>query len=818
MSTTQATCAYSFISSLSKAELCSEVALKACNFHRHYINVFRLYYCTLDSQDLLFHLISLLLFFIALISLNYVRRTYFVPFIFQTRTSLRLGGNLAEAVLIPIAYGVIPALMRIQASYKSVPIQFNTGVGMGTMFLICTLVIGVACIYIKRSDTIDFTRALTSYGFMVLTVFVYLILGVTRQLNWPEGLGMIALWVVYVSLLQLQHNENELKERSRRIKGEAAPEEYKKRGLGVLERIEARINKDAAKAALADDIYKVNIKMASREDSKVDITYLEDEEEEEASKPTQLSTLRLTHPSTSNIPVQHSSNFPTRDNHTQLQEGGLQSPNAGFVNKQDPNSSTLELPASPRKRRSILQTAVVKADPKEFKNEVKSKVRMLQENFNYTRKSVEVDVADLTHTVRRGSYSHQDLDVDKHEEVTEGAEVWDGQDASSSEEEGTEKKKEDAEDNNEKKEFKQENIEDNPLHKPETSNTNENFQPPTINHVVATKHEHPRLLELETSLLSELETTELDILDPIFSSPSSYKVSKIEMGIIETYILKNKELTNQFVRSAELNSLLYLNSHDQPLNLAPSRLYYMLTYPIRLLCMISTPPTSEAGFSKLRMLSWPIFGVPFICYVFSYGSVYNTYLGFILVSFFSISCSLLAYFAFREDVGLNDAGWRAVRLIGAVAAGSWMWWLSDLLVNFIRTYATHYNLRWELFGFGILNFLMWTPVFGSFGKIIDYTRSMPSLTPIMFSSLFIGGLCIVIQTSLDGPQKFELFAGNDTGFFLFSFTSVNFIVCLGSLIMLWVAERQYTATLGVGLTSIYFLGLSFSIAGVLFLN
>jgi len=92
---------------------------------------------------------------------------------------------------------------------------------------------------------------------------------------------------------------------------------------------------------------------------------------------------------------------------------------------------------------------------------------------------------------------------------------------------------------------------------------------------------------------------------------------------ISNYIIDNRETTNDIVRSAEINNILFQNLSLRPFTSLPSALKFfsLLNLPISILTYFTVLPTTATGYTKARYILNPIFGGAFLYYIISYGQI-----------------------------------------------------------------------------------------------------------------------------------------------------------------------------------------------------
>ena len=200
-------CNYSHLSTLAKtkssAQMCAEVANGICDGPHHYFNMFKVHYCMFGGSKGAYIGLVILISVICFLWLNYVRRSYFVRPIYKLRRALSMNSNMAEAILIPIAYGIVPLIVRIQGAHKNMSFSFNMSASLGSMFTLCGFVIGVCAVVLKVSRPVNAAKVSINLLFIVISVLLMLILGLKREADLIDGIVFVGAWVVYITFLYL---------------------------------------------------------------------------------------------------------------------------------------------------------------------------------------------------------------------------------------------------------------------------------------------------------------------------------------------------------------------------------------------------------------------------------------------------------------------------------------------------------------------------------------------------------------------------------------------------------------------------------------
>jgi len=179
-------------------QMCEIVAKGICNGPHHYINMFKVYYCWLGGHRGAYIAIAALVTIFTFLWLNYIRRTYYTRPIYKFRTTLGLSDHMAEAVLVPLAYGIVPLIVRFQGAHKNMSFSFNMAATLGSMFTLTAFVIAVCAIVLKISKKADQGKILINLLFIVIGCVLMLLIGIKREVTWVDGVVFIALWIFYL--------------------------------------------------------------------------------------------------------------------------------------------------------------------------------------------------------------------------------------------------------------------------------------------------------------------------------------------------------------------------------------------------------------------------------------------------------------------------------------------------------------------------------------------------------------------------------------------------------------------------------------------
>lgn len=182
-------------------QMCKFVANGICNGPHHYLNMYKLYFCYLNEHKGTFILLTTILAIFLFFSLNYIRRAYFARPILNLRKVLGISDTMAEVILVPFAFGIVPLFMRLQGAYKDVSYSFNMAGTLGSMLTLTAFVIGICSIVLKISRKVDQKKVMIDLVFILVCCFLIFLIGLKREVEWMDGIVLVGLWIVYLFII-----------------------------------------------------------------------------------------------------------------------------------------------------------------------------------------------------------------------------------------------------------------------------------------------------------------------------------------------------------------------------------------------------------------------------------------------------------------------------------------------------------------------------------------------------------------------------------------------------------------------------------------
>ncbi len=220
----------------------------------HYFNMYKVYYCHLSESKWTYMLFVISFFAYMMLNLNYIRRTYFIQHIQGLRKTLQLPDFVAESILLPVSYGIVPIFIRIIASYTQVDFHFQTGANLGACFALITLFTGMCAMKIGVSPPVDMQMFFLNTSFVILGNLLHLPLGFRKVVNRIDGIFYLILFSLYMGCRFILARSREFKELENKKKAlvegrPKAPETSSSIMRGMLMIVQLVLRVEAVKAA-----------------------------------------------------------------------------------------------------------------------------------------------------------------------------------------------------------------------------------------------------------------------------------------------------------------------------------------------------------------------------------------------------------------------------------------------------------------------------------------------------------------------------------------------------------------------------------------
>lgn len=192
-------CSHAYLSSLNlnKEQACEQIGKGICSSGR-YVNMYKVYYCTLEQQSFLYFFFMVVFFVYMMFNLNFIRRQYYIQRIQNLRRILHLPEFVTESILVPLSYGVVPIFIRILSSIHKIDFGFQMGANIGTIFNLITFFTGVCAMRIGTSPPVDMRMFILNGIFVTLGNLLHLPLGSRKVLNLFDAACYFILFALYM--------------------------------------------------------------------------------------------------------------------------------------------------------------------------------------------------------------------------------------------------------------------------------------------------------------------------------------------------------------------------------------------------------------------------------------------------------------------------------------------------------------------------------------------------------------------------------------------------------------------------------------------
>ena len=180
---------------------CDMIAKGFCNTNNHFLNPYRVYYCILNKTNytnMIFILLSAWIMMFLFLSMNHIRRRYFVKPMLKMREILDLSGPMAEVTLLPLIQGISPLLVRLQGATHNLDFSFNLGGSLGAMFNILAFSVGLCACVLGYSAKVFQGKLIIHIAFMLLAIGLYFMITLTQEAGPIEGGLFLFLYAVYL--------------------------------------------------------------------------------------------------------------------------------------------------------------------------------------------------------------------------------------------------------------------------------------------------------------------------------------------------------------------------------------------------------------------------------------------------------------------------------------------------------------------------------------------------------------------------------------------------------------------------------------------
>lgn len=280
---------------------------------------------------------------------------------------------------------------------------------------------------------------------------------------------------------------------------------------------------------------------------------------------------------------------------------------------------------------------------------------------------------------------------------------------------------------------------------------------------------------------------------------------------VKRYIINNRQVINDVVRAAEINSILHRNMSQRPFSMLSSvqKFLYVFNLPVRIAAYLTILPTNEINYSKMRYCINCLLSPLFCSYVLSYRSlIFKTNTPYLIgISTFSVVFSGIIFFILDAKRAPTGKLKYFFYTLGFLTATVWLFYLSDCLISFIISLNVLFNYNYTFMMIGAFSFWAWIPVSLASLKTVTMIKHMPGYGGAAFNGLFVFGLSVVVQDALNGITIAKIWPSYNSrsALQLFLYLVLNFVCLIFTYIMVAMRAKRYTRPLGIVLIGCYLL-------------
>ena len=308
----------------------------------------------------------------------------------------------------------------------------------------------------------------------------------------------------------------------------------------------------------------------------------------------------------------------------------------------------------------------------------------------------------------------------------------------------------------------------------------------------------------EESVQSEARS---ELTSSMLAPTTSEDYDRLDRKAIVNYIIDNRQVTNDIVRSAEIDNLLFQSMSSRPFPKLPlmTKIISLLNLPISILTYLTVLPTTPTGYTKQRYILNPIFGGSFLFFITSYGKLRRPWL-FISVLLLCIAVSVLFGFVLTGDRAPTGKLKSFFITLGFLTSFAWMFFLSDLLLCIIQTLNILFNYHYTFMMISAFSFWVWIPMSIASVKVVSLLKEMPRFGGVIFNCFFVFGMATLLQGWKFGPMEVKMWptAKTQSGKHIFAYICLNFLTVLGILGMVKMSGMRFKRVGGYVLIIGYF--------------
>lgn len=160
-----------------------------------------MYYCILgktETTNTVFILMAAFTLVFLFLSMNHIRRRYFIKPLLRLRELIGISGPMAEVTILPLIQGISPLLVRLQGATHNLDFSFNLGGSLGAMFNILAFSVGLCGCVLGYSSVVYQGKLIVHILFMLLAVGLYFMISMSKEVGVVEGGLFLFLYFVYL--------------------------------------------------------------------------------------------------------------------------------------------------------------------------------------------------------------------------------------------------------------------------------------------------------------------------------------------------------------------------------------------------------------------------------------------------------------------------------------------------------------------------------------------------------------------------------------------------------------------------------------------
>ena len=178
--------------------MCEVIAHGVCKADDHYFNFFDLYYCKLGGSSVYYVALTLPFLVILFLWMNYIRRQFLVKPILKLRRTLDIPDYVSEAFLVPLSFGMVPLLVRIQAAQKNLDFSFSLGASLGGLWTVLGFMIGICSMILRISKRVQVSSIILNMIFIMISILLQAYIGFSTKITPIKSSAFLITYVLYL--------------------------------------------------------------------------------------------------------------------------------------------------------------------------------------------------------------------------------------------------------------------------------------------------------------------------------------------------------------------------------------------------------------------------------------------------------------------------------------------------------------------------------------------------------------------------------------------------------------------------------------------